>query len=347
MGQNSNIAWTDNTFNPVRGCTKISPGCAQCYAAREALRFPNMRGIWGDKGTRIVASDATWKLPRRWNKTMPGARVFCASLADVFEDWQGELHYPDKEKGIEAAWWRQSMGIIRAGKATAGFVDGERMARMSDLRNQLFALIEQTPRLTWQLLTKRPENVMRMVPAAWHYGFPANVQMGTTVEDQTRVDERLPELMKIPAQVRFLSCEPMLEAIDLRGYLGGYCSWETTGKGPFVNWLICGGESGRQARKFDLRWARSLRDQCKAAGVPFFMKQVGSLPVDSGGETIADRFALGIKDRSGANVAEFPADLQIQEFPALYHEYEVATSGEKPEDHAASRHDRRVNSNQH
>lgn len=95
MGQQTSIAWTDHTFNPWRGCTKISPGCANCYAARDSKRFPAVRGVWGDEGTRVVAAESTWMEPEKWNRAAAKAgkrrRVFCASLADVFEDWRGPM----------------------------------------------------------------------------------------------------------------------------------------------------------------------------------------------------------------------------------------------------------------
>ncbi len=293
MAQNSKIEWTDHTFNPVRGCEKISPGCANCYAAREAIRFPNIRGIWGCSGTRIVAVPDAWKQPLRWNReaerrrvrelhsVAPGVphhfkrpRVFCASLADVFEDWKGDLRFPAAlaPKGWVTARWNGTQ-LVREFDETP-MPDGWRKATMADMRTELFQLIEATPNLDWQLLTKRPENVMRMVPEHWREKFPDNVWMGTTVEDQQRADERIPILLKIPAKVRFLSCEPLLGPVDLHSKIQKQQS-------PIVNPLadihqvIIGGESGSKARPMHPDWARSLRDQCLAAGVPVFFKQWG------------------------------------------------------------------------
>lgn len=261
----------------------------------------------------MVASPSYWKQPLKWNsaaeqdrqclvcgassddeglhpdgycstcevRTFPiRQRVFCASWADVFEEWTGYMHFPDKklaEKKV-CAWHREGVGIVKAGQTT---VDGRgcRPATMQDVREQLFTLIENTPNLTWQLLTKRPQNVMRMVPESWRKQFPDNVQIGTTVEDQPRADERIPELLKIPARVRFLSCEPLLAGVDIAKWLVPDTGLDFVGADDplarCINWVIVGGESGGQARPMHPQWARSLRDQCKAALVSFFFKQWG------------------------------------------------------------------------
>lgn len=308
MAENSLIEWTDHTFNPVRGCTKVSPGCANCYAAREALRFPTIRGIWGDSGTRVVAVPSAWKTPLLWNRaaerrrvmelhSVPAGvphdfrrtRVFCASLADVFEDWKGELRFPADlaPDGYVRARWDGTEMIRELEKSAEAEAQGLPLATMDNLRTELFRLIEATPNLDWQLLTKRPENVMRMVPEHWRTALPRNVWMGTTVEDQQRADERIPELLGIPAAVRFLSCEPLLGPVDLTAH-SRPGSWidPLTGErargdvardfgGERIHWVIAGGESGPKARPMHPEWARSLRDQCQPAGVPFLFKQWG------------------------------------------------------------------------
>lgn len=272
MGANSAIAWTHHTFNPWRGCTHVSPGCTNCYAEAQAKRFPDQLGKWGTGGTRVIASESYWRQPERWNRKAEKAgerhRVFCASLADVFED-RPEL--------VEPRW-------------------------------RLFSLIADTPHLDWLLLTKRPENArvlgamrfwldvnawrldhgLAVIPGGMtdfaRNGLP-NVWLGTTVEDQRRADERIPVLLATPAAVRFLSCEPLLGPVALmardqadggqRNYLTGY--WHGSGASgtdaPSIDWLIVGGESGPKARPMDLAWARSLVAQGRAAGVPVFVKQ--------------------------------------------------------------------------
>lgn len=264
MGQDSKIEWTDHTFNPWIGCTKVSPGCLHCYA--ETLMDTRYGRVqWGPGNPRSRTSEANWKSPLRWNREAFDAtherdwhrpRVFCASLAD----------WLDAE--VPIAWLAELLALIRA-----------------------------TQNLDWLLLTKRPQNWAERIRLARNHltvedpetalwlnewlpkrksaGMPAragvapqNVWIGTTVEDQTRADERIPLLLTIPARVRFLSCEPLLGPLDIGDHihiLGRY----------FIDWVICGGESGPGARPMHPGWARSLRDQCDAAGVPFLFKQWG------------------------------------------------------------------------
>jgi protein gp37 len=178
MGEQTAIAWTDHTFNPWWGCTRVSPGCEHCYAETFAKRVG--QDVWGKNADRRFFGDKHWAEPIKWNAKAAQSgrreRVFCASMADVFED-RPEL--------------------------------AEHRARLFDL------IMFETPWLDWQLLTKRPQNVLDMVPPRWldahaYYGtngWPANCWIGTTVEDQERADERIPWLLSIPAAVRFLSCE--------------------------------------------------------------------------------------------------------------------------------------------
>lgn len=255
MAENSAIEWTDHTFNPWIGCTKVSDGCKHCYA--ETLmdkRYGRVK--WGPQGTRIRTSAANWRKPLAWNKQAEREgrrfRVFCASLADVFE-----IH-PSQD--------------------------------LDEWRHDLFMLIQQTPNLDWLLLTKRPENVMPYLQHGWGTDLPDNVWVGTSVENQEQADKRIPELLNIPAAVRFLSMEPLLEPVDLRriaSYLwknaeyinpltGILYDFLSVGAGHIrekIDWVIVGGESGHGKRPFNPDWARTIRDQCAAAGVPFFMKQ--------------------------------------------------------------------------
>lgn len=243
MGKASDISWTDATFNPWWGCIRVSDGCTNCYAETLAKRWGH--NIWGPAKTtqRRHFGPKHWAEPFEWNKQagLEGKRkrVFCASMADVFED------NPD---------------VV--------------MDRM-----QLWALIGSTPNLDWLLLTKRPENVMKMIPAGWRSGLPPNVWMGTSTENQEYADKRIPILMQIPARVLFLSIEPQLGPVDLSTYL----LW---GNGPGrlgISWAITGGESGPCHRPFDLDWARLTRDQCARWGVAWHFKQIGGLHHAAGG----------------------------------------------------------------
>ena len=163
-------------------------------------------------------------------------------------------------------------------------------------RERLLALIRETQWIAWQLLTKRPQNMAKMLPADWGNGYP-NVWLGTTVENQVEAKRRIPYLLAVPAAIHFLSCEPLLEAIDLAPWLNG------------IDWVIAGGESGRGARPMHPAWVRSLRDQCMEAGTAFFFKQVGSHRGDW----------PGVTEKKGEDINQFPDDLRIREFPTATH----------------------------
>ena len=229
MGENTKIAWCDHTFNAWVGCQKVSAGCDNCYA--ETLMDKRYHRVqWGPHGERKRTSEANWKKPRQWNKAAKASgkrpRVFCASLADVFDNQVPEH-------------WR---------------ID-------------LFDLIGDCEHLDWLLLTKRPENIKKMLPTCWNVEDFANVWLGTTCEDQAAYDRRWPILSKVPAAVHFISYEPAIgELIDL---------YATAGQAP--DWIICGGESGPGAREMHPNWARDLRDECAERSIPFFMKQMTGL----------------------------------------------------------------------
>ena len=178
MSKNSSIEWTDHTFNPWWGCTKVSPGCEHCYAETWAKRVGE--NVWGASQDRRFFGDKHWNEPLKWNADAEleneRKRVFCASMADVFES----------------------------------------RADLDPWRKRLWQLIDETPWLDWLLLTKRPQNVGERVP--WTKDWPKNVWLGTTVEDQLRAEQRLPILLHFPAERRFLSCEPLLGPVDLTAW---------------------------------------------------------------------------------------------------------------------------------
>lgn len=238
MGADTKIEWADHTFNPWMGCTKVSPACDHCYA--EVSTPARALGVaWGANEERRRTSEATWRQPLAWNRKAAREgrrfRVFCASLADVFENQ------------VPASW-----------------------------RVDLWTLIHDTPHLDWLLLTKRPQNIQRMLPP---FGKPAwpwpNVWLGMTVENQAEADRRIPHLLAVPAVRRFLSCEPLLGPVDLRQWWRNDVPGGSYMHGNGLHWIIAGGESGPKARASHPDWFRSLRDQCEAAGVPFFFKQWG------------------------------------------------------------------------
>jgi protein gp37 len=225
--ENSNIEWTTHTFNPWIGCQHVSPGCDHCYA-ETMMDHRYHRVEWGPHGKRKRTTEQYWKQPIRWAKEARRKghrpRVFCASLADV---WDNQVP--------------------------------------SEWRADLFNLINSTPELDWLLLTKRSENIRKMLRSATA-GLPewpwANVWLGATCEDQQRYNHRWPFLARTPASVRFISYEPALGPLAI----------ESSQNLP--DWIICGGESGKDARMMDPAWAGNLLDECRSSSVAFFMKQM-------------------------------------------------------------------------
>lgn len=238
MAENTKIEWAHHTFNPWIGCTKVGPGCDNCYAEAD---FDKRRHVvsWGAGQPRKRTAPSTWALPQKWNAEAERLgvryRVFCASLADVFDN------------EVPPAW-----------------------------RADLFDTIAATPSLDWLLVTKRIGNAWKMMADACGVSMASarlplpNVWIGTTITSQAEADRDIPKLLALPAAVRFLSVEPLLGAVSLD-------SFPIYGEDErqLLNWVIVGGESGSNARPMHPNWARSLRDQCAAAGVPFLFKQWG------------------------------------------------------------------------
>lgn len=181
MAQYTPIEWCDHTFNPWWGCTRVSPGCQHCYAESWAKRY--RYDVWGGHSSRRLFGEKHWREPLKWNqqaiKQGRRYRVFCASMADVFEDHSD---------------------IISE-------------------RQKLWQLIDDTPMLDWLLLTKRPENIQNMVPDMWYTTLPPNIWAMTSVEDQEQAKKRIPFLLKVPAVVRGLSIEPLIAPVDLTHWL--------------------------------------------------------------------------------------------------------------------------------
>lgn len=248
MAETSKIEWTHATFNPWVGCEKVSPACDNCYAEGWAKRT-GQSALW--HGERRRTTEAYWRGPLKWDAAAAAAgvrkRVFCASLADVFDD-----RVPDEWRG------------------------------------DLFELIDATPNLDWLLLTKRPQNIGRLMKACNSLNSIANfaklwpnVWLGTTVENQEEMAKRVGHLLYVSATVHFLSCEPLLQHILLPP---ADTYWHS------LDWVICGGESGSGARHMEPRWAQALRDECADMGIAFFMKQM-------------------------ARKAPIPEDLMVRQFP--------------------------------
>jgi protein gp37 len=258
MGDITTIGWTDRTFNPWIGCARVSRGCRFCYAETLTTRWAPGTDQWRRNGSRRITTDSNWRKPLKWNRDAQTAgqplKTFCASLADVFEDHPA----------------------------------------LPEPRARLFALIEATPWLTWQLLTKRPENIARMVP--WTGAWPVNVWVGASVEDQRAADIRLPILSALDGpRVRFVSAEPLVGPVTIAPEL-------------MPDWLIIGGESGPLGKvaRMSPDWATDLLGTVRPAGVPVFFKQVGSRLAHERGMT-----------GKGEAYNELPPLLRVREFPEL------------------------------
>ena len=241
------IAWTDHTFNPWMGCSKVSAGCAHCYAETQSIRYG--RHIWGNTAERVRTSTT-------WGKVYECQR--------------------DAARGIPGV-----LGLNRPHLVfTGSLMDwAEDRSDLISIRDEMWEIIRSCPNLHFQLLTKRPENILKMLPDDWGNGYP-NVWLGTSIEDM-RVQERADYLRKVPALVRFISYEPALGSLDDLDIAG-------------IDWVIYGGESGPGYRPEDKDWAREMRAKCRKTGAAFFHKQ-----------SAAPRTEMGI-ELDGEIVREFP-----------------------------------------
>jgi protein gp37 len=352
------IEWTEQNWNPTRGCSVTSPGCTNCYAMRQAHRFSGE------------------------GKPYEGL----TKLTGAGPQWTGEVRLSPRHI-LEAP--------LRRRKPTTYFVNSMSDLFHESLSNEeiaaVFGVMAAAPRHTFQVLTKRAERMgewfewMRQTAKAWgaesaeippcdirvHFAAhcasqvisydgevgplpvtwpPTNVWLGVSVEDQKRAAERIPHLLKTPAAVRFLSCEPLLGHLQLdvvrlddfasvnvltgeRSYAGrGGSPGRDVAGGPRVDWVIVGAESGNGARPMDLTWARRIVDDCKEAGVSAFVKQLGQQPVARRGVEAFAAFTeeakrayphppdellirLKLKDRKGGDPTEWPEDLRVREVP--------------------------------
>ncbi len=263
MSNKSKIEWTDVTWNPVTGCSKVSDGCKNCYAERMTARFRRDHKPWtlANAAHNIKLHSDRLSIPMCWRKPR---KVFVNSMSDLFHELVPDVFIKDV--------WR---------------------------------VMEDLPQHTFQVLTKRPERMMQFFRDWVRGSLPDNVWVGVSVENQKAADERIPLLLQTPAAVRFLSCEPLLGAIDIKRWLVKWSLMTPQGVefiptignpnppkewtenagivlcNPKIDWVICGGESGPDARPMHPDWARSLRDQCKDAGVPYLFKQWGEWLPDS------------------------------------------------------------------
>lgn len=246
MSQNTKIEWCDSTLNPFYGCTKVSPGCQYCYALRMIHRLPKSTALpmWetytntGEWTGKILNNVNVMKKALSWRKPR---KIFLGSMCDIFHD-----------------------NVL-----------------MDDI-HEVFDYVRRMPQHTFMLLTKRPENMKKAIES-YNTSLMGNLWLGLTVCNQEEAEQKIPILLRTPGTVRFVSIEPMLGAVNLTDIQCIICDAPDVSFNALtgisdkekLNWVICGGETGTRARQMDLDWARSLRDRCAEADVPFFFKSTG------------------------------------------------------------------------
>ena len=267
MAETSSIEWTDATWNPITGCTVLTPGCTNCYAmklagtrlqhhpSREGLTVATKAGpVWNG---RVRFNEGWLEQPLRWRRPR---RIFVCAHGDLFHE-----SVPDE-------WIDQIFAVMSLAQHHTFQVLTKRAERMREY-------VAARPQAIWdrRALEIDPGSLERLRALPWPL---PNVWLGVSVEDQPRANERIPHLLATPAAVRYLSAEPLLGRVDICEHLGIWWNqstgdWERA-RPSGIHWVIAGGESGRGARPMEAAWARSLRDQCAGAGVPFFFKQWGN-----------------------------------------------------------------------
>jgi len=335
MSADTKIEWADHTFNPWIGCTKVSPGCDNCYAEawdrRFALSGHDMH--WGAGKARKLTK--TWGDPVKWNRQHEAffaqhghrQRVFCSSLADVFDN------------EVDPKWLSDLLDLIRHTPNLDWLLLTKRIgnwkSRMQAVQDHLGARMDALPKP--RSVTDEESDAMNWV-GAWILNnsvdsIPENVWLGATIVNQEEADRDIPKLLAVPAVKRFLSMEPLLGPVDIRDYMWPvHPSWPAKYRSPseaiadgamvtyhrqaliskawadsLVNWVIVGGESGPNARPLHPDWARSLRDQCVAAGVPFLFKQWGEWSPGNVFEAVGSKHVTCI-DQSG----------QVHPYPPIF-----------------------------
>lgn len=333
MGERTNIQWCDTSWSPWEGCTKISPGCDHCYA--ESMNHWLRAGEnWGPGAPRRLYSDAHWRKPIMWNSQGFFACQSCG--------WRGNVRAANPHMGAGAGCPACGGELLMARRSVFPSVcdpfDNE--APESE-RERFWDLIEATPNIDYLLLTKRIGNAKGMLRQQWLEPgqWPKHVRIGATIVNQEEAVRDITKLIELDCP-NFLSLEPLLSAVDLT------VEWfavKLGGKYPFkgiphehrtllidlVDWVIVGGESGKQAREFQIEWARDIVRQCKNAGKPVLVKQLGAAPTWDGmagpdeqwpsasrsTDTGRGVFQIHLADKKGGDIEEWPFDLRVREFP--------------------------------
>lgn len=370
MGDKTAIAWTDATWNPIVGCSRVSEGCRHCYAEKIAARFSGPGQPYHGLAVHTKSGEARWTgkvrvIPERLTdplRWMRPRRIFVNSMSDLFHE------------GLTDTAIAEVFTVMASAPQHTFQILTKRPERMRDLVTRLqyiqgLQLVQTKDGRSHLLITARAifredfqraldAGAVRYAPGQEHKPAsrwdPPNVWLGVSAEDQATADARIPLLLQTPAAVRFVSAEPLLGSVDLKKLRSPFyetpggtgrevypldglmaipdCDWEV----PRLDWLIVGGESGPGARPCDLAWIRSLVAQCRAAGTPVFVKQLGSRPIGEWGpnpptyhltDTTVSPWCDSVElsrtkggvwklvDRKGGAMDEWPADLRVQEWP--------------------------------
>lgn len=309
MSNKSTIEWTDATWNPVRGCTKISPGCKNCYASTFAERWRGVSGHAYEQGFDLRLVPHKLEEPLHWKKP---ARVFVNSMSDLFQEGV-PLDYIDKVFAVMAADNGHTFQILtKRPEIMREYMQSHDGARHIPIAQAMVHAGEWPKDLKIQIQWPLP-----------------NVWLGVSVENQQYADERIPILLQTQAAVRFVSYEPALGPVSFAEYVRGQ-KWVHSEHlmDGWLNWIIVGGESGPGARPFNIEWARDVVAQCQAANVACFVKQLGAKPqghydpcLDVEWELLEKKehplYAIGLKDRKGGDPEEWPTDLRVRQYPEV------------------------------
>ena len=344
MSDKSGIQWTEATWNPVTGCSKVSQGCKNCYALRDWPRLsaprPKPNAYTGRAFTDVMCHPERLDQPLRWTKPR---RVFVNSMSDLFHE-SVPFEFIAAVFSIMAVTTRHTYQVLtKRPERMRSFFDWVLDGRSANLFDADERVMRHWPQaIPWKAAGKNTGIGYDNCGPRFPY---ENVWLGVSVEDQATADERIPLLLQTPAAVRFVSYEPALGPVDftdvpntanfaegqrhvdaLRGY-----AWECSGPeyidicsiGSRIDWVIVGGESGPKARPCDVAWIRSTVEQCKAAGVPCFVKQLGAIPVSDNmfdfpatwAPDMEEPLVMQLNDRKGGDMDEWREDLRVRQFP--------------------------------
>lgn len=318
MAIETKIEWADHTWSPWRSCQHADlpdgtphPGCLNCYAEAMAKRNQQVMGVWGTKGTRVVAAPISWKTVRSWNadcRFRGATESVFPSFCDPFEDWPGPMH-DTRGRVLSRCQDCLRIGDFEADSCPCGSDDVPGLT-MSDVRSDLMSLIDETHHLNWILLTKRPHNVITMLcETPGNRGFNSGVCRHNTwllysASDQRSLEAGIESLIgcRNLFAVTGVCLGPLIGLVDMRRHIAE------------LDWVIIEGESGAGARPCALEWIRDAIAQCQAAHVPCFHKQLGAHPLHHGDSADA-RAIRTMKHPKGGDMSEWPEDLRIRQMP--------------------------------